>query len=308
VGEARGNAGGEGRERFHAGIDVRGDEGAPVLAVRDGVVDSLTATGNFGTLNEYVSIGPITYVHIRVGRDRADRPLDNGLTVLRDPSGAASRVRVPRGWRVHAGEVIGTVNRFRHVHLGVGPFGEEANALDVGLPNFVDTIAPVIAPRGIELTTLDDRPLKERLHGRLIVGSPVRIIVEAWDRVNGDAPNRRLGVYRLGFQLLTSAGTPVPGYEAPRVSISFARLPSDPDAPRTIYAPGSGIPFYRRGRTRFRYNVTTRVEDGRVVDAPWDPAELAPGNYTLRVLVADEAGNTATAGRDVPIAVPPRAP
>ena len=304
VGEARGNPGGDGRERFHAGIDVRGEEGEPVLAVRDGWVDQVNATGNVGTLNEYVTIGPVTYVHVRVGRDRHDVPLDNGITVLRDEGGQPDRVRVARGWHVRTGEIIGTVNRFRHVHLSIGPAGEEANALDVGLPNFVDTIPPVIAPRGVEIDDLDDRPLTERLHGRLVVRGPVRVVVEAWDRVDGDAPSRRLGVYRLGYQILTERVEPVPGFEQPLVTISFDRLPGDPDAPHALYAKGSGIPFYRRGRTRFRYNVTTRLEDGRVVDAPWNPAGLMRGNYILRVLVADEAGNVAIAGRDVPLTLP----
>jgi sugar lactone lactonase YvrE len=304
VGEARGNPGGDGRERFHAGIDVRGEEGEPVLAVRDGWVDQVNAAGNVGTLNEYLAIGPVTYVHVRVGRDRRDVPLDNGITVLRDERGKPDRVRVPRGWHVRTGEIIGTVNRFRHVHLSIGPAGEEANALDVGLPNFVDTIPPVIAPRGVEVDGLDDRPLSERAHGRLVVRGPVRIVVEAWDRVDGDAPSRRLGVYRLGYQILTERGDPAPGFEQPLVTISFDRLPGDPDAPHALYAKGSGIPFYRRGRTRFRYNVTTRLEDGRVVDAPWSPAGLTPGNYILRVLVADEAGNVAVGGRDIALTLP----
>ena len=46
-------------------------------------------------------------------------------------------------------------------------------------------------------------------------------------------------------------------------------------------------------------------EDGRVVEAPWDPAALPPGNYILRVLVADESGNEAMAGRDVPLTLAP---
>jgi hypothetical protein len=111
-------------------------------------------------------------------------------------------------------------------------------------------------------------------------------------------------VYRLGYQILSEHGEPLPGFEQPLVTISFDRLPGDPDAPHALYAKGSGIPFYRRGRTRFRYNVTTRLEDGRVVDAPWSPAGLAPGNYILRVLVADEAGNEAVNGRDIALTLP----
>ena len=54
LGEARGA---EGAERFHAGIDVRIDEGTPVLAVRDGVVSHPIAAHDFGSLNESLRIG-----------------------------------------------------------------------------------------------------------------------------------------------------------------------------------------------------------------------------------------------------------
>ena len=47
LGEPRGNAGGDGRERFHAGVDVRADDGVTVRAVRDGVV-SLGAADRIG--------------------------------------------------------------------------------------------------------------------------------------------------------------------------------------------------------------------------------------------------------------------
>lgn len=305
LGEARGNPGGKGRERFHAGVDVHGEDGDLVLAVRDGKVDQPIATGNFGGLNEFVAIGPLTYVHTRVARDRSNRALDpDRVAVLVDPTGAPFRARVRRGWRLHTGEAVGTVNRFRHVHLTVGPAGEEANALDLRLPNFVDTIPPTIAPHGVVLTDIAGTPITERRHGRLIVRGAVRIVVEAWDRMDGDALSRRLGVYRLGYQVLEADLRPAPGFETPRVTISFDRLPSDPEAPLALYAPGSGIPFYGVRRTHFRYVVTTRVEDGHVTETPWDPSGLAPGDYVLRVLVADAAGNLALSGRDVPITLP----
>ncbi len=66
MGEARGTD----AERLHSGVDVRIDEGTPVVATRAGVVSSPVSTGEFGTLNEWVRIGPVTYVHIRAGRDR----------------------------------------------------------------------------------------------------------------------------------------------------------------------------------------------------------------------------------------------
>ena len=106
LGEPRGNPGGDGRERFHAGVDVRADIGSAVRAVRDGTISSVLPTGSFGTLNEFLTVGPITYVHIRVGRDKEDAPVASWATVLADPvTGKPARVRVRRGTYVSAGEI-----------------------------------------------------------------------------------------------------------------------------------------------------------------------------------------------------------
>jgi hypothetical protein len=304
IGEARGNTGGEGRERFHAGIDIHAPEGATVYAVRDAKIDLPIAAGAFGQLSEFLSAGPVTYVHIRVARDRHGVPLWPDVMPLGlDATGAPSRVRIRRGARIHAGDAIGTINRFQHVHLNVGPPGEEANPLLVGLPQFRDTIPPTIATKGVEIVGINGDPIAARVHGRVPVCGLVNIVVEAWDRVDGNAQTRRLGPFKLGYQLLDSGGQPVAGFEQPRVTVEFDKLPSDAQAPRTIYAPGSGIPFYGTRRTRFRYVVTTRIEDGRAVDDPWDSSTVPAGNYTVRVLVADADGNEAIAGRDLPIVV-----
>ena len=305
LGEPRGNPGGEGRERFHAGVDVRADIGSAVLAVRDGTISSVLPTGSFGTLNEFLTVGPITYVHIRVGRDKENSPVTSWATVLADTvTGKPARVRVRRGTNVSAGEVIGTVNRFQHVHLNVGPPGEEANALLVGLPGLVDTEPPVIAPGGITLTDLEGRPLAARTRKRLVVSGPVRVIVEAYDRMDDSPPRRRLGVYRLGYQVLLPDGTPTPEFIHPRIAITFDRLPQAADAPPSLYAPGSGIPFYGKRTTRYRYLVTSRVDHGTVIEAPWEP-RLPAGDYVLRAIAEDAAGNVAIAGRDLPIVVEP---
>jgi hypothetical protein len=203
---------------------------------------------------------------------------------------------------VAAGEVIGSVNRFRHVHLNVGPPGEEANALRVGLPGLVDTVPPVIAPAGITLTDLAGRPLTERLKNRLVVSGPVRIVVEAYDRMDDSPPRRRLGLYRVGYQVLSPDGTPTLAFVQPHVAITFDKLPPAAEAPPSLYAPGSGIPFYGTRMTRYRYLVTSRVDHGTVVESPWVP-DLAPGDYVLRVLAEDAAGNVAITGRDLPIAL-----
>ena len=105
IGEARGNAGGEGRERFHAGIDIHAPEGAEVFAVRDAKIDLPIAAGAFGLLNEFLSVGPVTYVHIRVARDRRGLPLRPDVMPLAfDAAGLPSRVRIRRGSRIRAGD------------------------------------------------------------------------------------------------------------------------------------------------------------------------------------------------------------
>jgi sugar lactone lactonase YvrE len=303
LGEPRGNAGGDGRERFHAGVDVRADDGVSVRAVRDGVVSLVLPTGSVGALSEFLTVGPLTYMHIRVGRDRADAPTSNWATVLADPtSGKPARVRVRRGTHVAAGDLLGSVNRFRHVHLNIGPPGEEGNALRVGLAGLVDTVPPVIAPAGITLTDRGGHPLTERVRNRLLVTGPVRIVVEAYDRMDDSPPRRRLGVYRVGYQVLRPNGTPTPPFVKPHIAITFDRLPPDPDAPPSLYALGSGIPFYGTRMTRYLYIATSRVDQGSVVEALWEP-RLPPGDYVLRVLAEDAFGNAAIAGRDLPIAV-----
>ena len=303
MGEPRGNAGGDGRERFHAGVDVRADAGVHVRAVRDGVVSLVLPTGSVGTLSEFLTVGPLTYMHIRVGRDRLDAAAAGWATVLTDPiTGKPTRVRVRRGTHVAAGDLLGSVNRFQHVHLNVGPPGEEANALRVGLPGLVDTVPPVIVPAGITLTDLRGRPLTERVRNRLLVAGPVRVIVEAYDRMDDSPPRRRLGLYRVGYQVLRPDGTATPQFVQPQIAITFDRLPPNPDAPPSLYALGSGIPFYGTRMTRYFYIVTSRVDRGTVVEAPWEP-RLPPGDYVLRVLAEDASGNVAVAGRDLPIAV-----
>ena len=82
------------------------------------------------------------------------------------------------------------------------------------------------------------------------------------------------------------------------------RPPGDcADAARLVYAPGSGIPFYGRERTRFLYDVTSTLRNGVATRGVWDTSELAPGDYTLRVIAADIAGNVASDHQDVAITI-----
>ena len=300
LGEARG----AGAERFHSGIDVRADHGTRVVALREGVVETPVATGAFGTLNEWVRIGPVTYVHLRVGRSSRGDVFDQSRFVAtRDDSGQVTRMRVKRGARFLTGERVGTVNTFNHVHVNVGWPGEEYNPLLFRLVQFEDTVPPTIAAGGIRLYDADGQALSRRVRGRLVISGPVQVVVEAWDQVDGNRPSRRLGLFSLGYQVLHKDGSPVPGYEQPLETLRFDKLGADMEAPRLVYAPGSGIPFYGERRTRFLYIVTNTLRDGVATQGFWDTAQLPPGDYTLRVHAADIHGNVARARRDVPVTI-----
>ena len=301
LGESRG---GEGTERLHAGVDVHAEDGAGVVAVRNGVVASPIATSDFGTLNESVRIGTVAYVHIRVGRERSGDVLDPSRFVASyDETGRMVGMRVKRGARFTSGEPIGSINRFQHVHLSVGWPGEEYNPLLFRLVQFGDTVPPTIARRGIRLFSEDGQPLVRRQKGRLLVEGRVRIVVDAWDQVDGNEARRRLGLYALGYQVLNADGSPAAGFDVPRETIRFDRLAADNEAARLVYAYGSGIPYYGRRTTRFLYVVTNTLRNGLAAPGLWDTTMLPAGDYTLRILAADVMGNEAIAGRDLPLTV-----
>jgi hypothetical protein len=303
LGEPRG---GEGGERFHAGVDVHAGEGTPVRAVRPGVVTSPLAAADFGTLNESLRIGPLTYVHLRVGRDRQDDVLDPGRFVAAyDTGGRMVHMRVKRGARFTTGEPIGTANPFNHVHLNVGWPAEEYNPLLFRLVQFADSVPPTIARAGVRLFSEDGQPITQRKQGRLLVDGRVRIVVDAWDQVDGNEKRRRLGLYRLGYEVLNRDGSRAPGFEKPRATMCFDRLAPGSDAARLVYAAGSGIPFYGRRSTRLLYVVTNTLGEGVATPGVWDTTQLPPGDYTLRILAADTRGNLASANRDVAVTVIP---
>jgi hypothetical protein len=298
IGEARGADAG----RFHAGVDVRAEQGSAVLAVRDGIVQMPLSVSGFGSLSESIRVGPLAYVHVRVGRDRQGRVTDARFVPSLDDTGRLVDIRAKRGARFAVGDAIGTVNPFNHVHLNVGWPGEEHNPLLLRLAQFRDSIPPTIAAGGIQLLSADGERLRARAKRRLLASGDVTIVVDAWDQADGNRPNRRLGVFELGYQVLNPNGTPAPGFESPRMTIRFDRL-GDAEAPSLVYASGSGIPFYGERRTRFLYVVTNTFRGGRSAAGVWRTTELAPGDYTLRIHVRDASGNEATRNRDLAIAI-----
>ena len=191
-----------------------------------------------------------------------------------------------------------------HVHLNLGPPGAEHNPLALPWAGFSDAVAPRVEPGGITLFDDAGNQLKAKRAGRLVVPrGRVRIVVDAYDQVDGNQSRRRLGLYQLGYQLLAADGAPAPGFDAPRVTIEFDRLPPDNEATKVAYADESGITVYGSAATRFLYEVTNTVRGGRAERGHWDATELPPGDYTLRIHAADFHGNVAAAGHELPITI-----
>lgn len=306
MGEVRGTYGGDSRDHFHAGLDVRGDVGATVLAILPAKVTDPYANWGFNNLGEGMSVGPLSYIHMRVGRDPQGRALDPRFQIQREETadgksnGKAVRVRVPRGTRFAVGDKLGTLNALSHVHLDYYQGGSLVNALTLPFIGFVDTVTPTISrialydTAGKRITAKKGQPLRlDRTLGEL------QIVVNAYDQVDGNLARRKLGLYKLGYQVLRADGTPLPGFEQPVITQVYDRLPRNPDAVKAAYAPTSGITVYGSASTQFDYALNNRLRDGRIETGSWRVADLAPGEYLLRIHAADYAGQVAQNGRDL---------
>jgi len=119
--------------------------------------------------------------------------------------------------------------------------------------------------------------------------------------MDGNSARRRLGLYKVGYQILHANGEPLPGFEQPLCNLEFNRLPPDRDSVKLAYAEGSGETVHGSAATRFLYLVTNTVRDGRAKRGSWRPAALPRGDYLIRIFAADFAGNVATAGRDLAV-------
>ncbi|MFC5474675.1 gluconolaconase [Paraherbaspirillum soli] len=305
MGEVRGNYDGESRDHFHSGVDVQAAIGTPVLAVADEKTSSVLPNWGYGGLSEGLGIDTMTYIHMRVGRTEKDEPIDPArFIVLNDNDGKPMRVRVKRGTRFSVGDALGTVNRMYHVHLEYSPAGAEVNPLTLSFPGFKDQLPPRI--EDIQLFDRAARRLSKKRGGRLLVQRSLgdfSIVVDAYDQMDGNAARRRLGLYKLGYQILHADGTPVRGFEQALVNLEFNRLPPDREAVKIAYADSSGDTVHSSGATRFLYVVTNTVRDGRAKTGSWRAADLPQGDYLIRIFAADYAGNQAINDRDLPITV-----
>lgn len=301
MGEVRGSFDSDdSRHHLHSGLDVFGAYGDVVRAVRSEKITTPLSNWGFDSLNEGFRVGVVSYIHIHVGRDKDGKMFDDPRFVaVNDAEGKLARVRLRRGTRFQPGEAVGTINKMYHVHMNIGPPGGEINPLSLSPVGFADSIAPVIAKDGIQLFDSSGARLTAKQDQRLLVSGQVRIVVDAFDRTNMNPDRRRLGLYKLGYQVLNADGTPAPGFNEPRINLLFNLLPADRKATKVAYAAESGITVYGSQTTRFLYEVTNTVKDGRATPGVWDTSQLLKGDYVLRIIAADYSGNEVSEGRDV---------
>jgi sugar lactone lactonase YvrE len=283
LGELRGEIKmGDDEVHFHNGLDIAGSYGETARFVRSEKVLRPIATANFGTLRELIRMPTMGYIHIRLGRDKDGNALasDGRFLFERDAGGKLRGVRVPRGSAFKAGDPIGTLNAMNHVHLIAGRSGSEMNALNaLILPGVSDTRPPII-----EKVTITDESWKP-IDPNAVKGK-LRVIMRAFDQMDGNSGRRRLGLYRAGYQILKSDGNLLADLQW---TINFDRLPL-PEAVPFVYAQGSRSGA--TGETIFDHIVTNTVEGDSYKEGFIDSSQLESGDYIIRVVAADRFGNT----------------
>jgi sugar lactone lactonase YvrE len=293
VGEARGAPGGVALDHLHSGLDVRGQMGDAALAVYDEKVSAPIPNWDFDSQNEGISVGLVSYIHVRVGRDAQDQLVTSPkFKASYDDAGKLVGVCVRRGTRFAVGDFVGSLNSMYHVHLNLGPWNAQANPIGLPFPGLKDNVPPVVEPNGIEVVGMDGKRLTDKREGRVVVSGDVQIWVTAFDRVDGNGASRKLGLYQIGYQIVNADGSAVKGYEQPFMNIEFERLPPDDPSVAVVYAPGSGVSAYGTP-TRFTYIVTNFVRDGVSRRGLLRTSQLEPGNYLIRIDALDFAGNRA---------------
>jgi sugar lactone lactonase YvrE len=304
MGEVRGSYDGESRDHFHAGLDVRADVGQSVLAVAQSKVTDPFANWGFGSIGEGLSVGALSYIHMRVGRDIRGRAVDPRFELLLNQRGRPERVRVRRGTRFAVGDALGTVNAMAHVHLEYHQGGPVSNPLALPFVGISDNIGPRI--QSVSLYDASNHQLRAKAGKRLRVPrslGEVSIVVDGYDQMDDNLARRRLGLYKLGYQLLDASGQPMPGFEQPLITQVYNRLPRNREAVKLVYAPQSGITIYGSKSTHFAYAITNRLLDGQASPGSWKVGSIASGDYVLRIYASDYAGHAATAGRDLALTI-----
>jgi len=194
-----------------------------------------------------------------------------------------------------AGAALGTLNNQNHVHLTAGPIGREFNALAaLELPGIKDSVAPTIERDGIGFFDSSWHEIKvDGKDARVALSGDVRIVVRAYDQMDGNASRRRLGIYRIGFQVMAADNvTPATGFAEPHFNIVFEALPRDENTAQLAYASGSRSGA--TGETIFAYIVTNVISGAEAKNAFLSTSNLPGGDYTIRIIAEDYFGNRAT--------------
>jgi methionine-rich copper-binding protein CopC len=210
-----------------------------------------------------------------------------------------------------------------HVHLNYSPAGKMRNALSLGFIGFSDTVAPRLL--SVQLTDEQGNNLGVKKSPAKIKASTkvstsvsttvstvqipaqlenLRLLVEAYDQNQGNVARRRLGLYKVGYQLLSQDGQLLPGHEQPTWNMVFDQLPPDDESVKVAYAKESGITVHGSAETRFVYEVNNQVSQGRA-QAGWlrradllkaatqaNNTNSANPSLMLRVIVQDFSGNS----------------
>ena len=286
LGEIRGYVGEGTRAWFHNGLDIAGEFGETARFVRSEKVLRPAAAENFETSRELIRMPTLGYIHINLGRTHDNQVFkDNRFQFSYDEGKRLRGLRVPRGTKFAAGDLLGTLNSQSHVHLIAGRSGAEMNALDaLLLPGISDFIAPTI--QNVSLFDENWQPINETngAEKRIKLTRKTRIVVRAFDQMS-ELRYRKLGIYKIGYQVLNENKAPLAEINW---TISFARLP-DEDAVPLVYAPGSQSGY--SPRTVFNYIASNEVQNGVARESFFDAAQLNSGNYVLRVYAADFFGN-----------------
>lgn len=280
--------------RFHNGLDIAGAYGETARFVRTEKVLSPVAAENFGDLRELIRLPSMGYIHIRLGRSSDGKIFDDKRFIPNfDSTGKLSGMRVPRGVKFNAGDAIGTLNSMNHVHLIAGSTGAEMNAIDaLKLPGLKDSRAPTIVKAFLTDANFNELETSGK-STRIKVNKPFRVIVQAFDQMDGNPERRRLGVYSIGYVVVNTDKDASPNW-----TIRFDRMPPN-EASGFVYAPGSHSGA--TGETIFNYIATNYLEGDDFGERSIDPSTLSPGDHTIRVSVGDYFGNTVS--KDIEIEV-----
>ena len=214
---------------------------------------------------------------------------DKRFQFSRDNSDKIVGLRIPRGSFFEAGDAIGTLNTMNHVHLITGPAGSEMNALDaIALPGASDSRPPVIEEVG--LFEQDWSPVETVAEKRRIsLNKPFRVVARAYDQMDGNADRRRLGVYKLGYQILSSEAKPLKGFESPKWTIVFDKTPAN-ESVGLVYSSGSRSGA--TGVTTFNYIVSNNVSGSGSSEGFVKLDKDIGSDLVLRIFAADYFGNS----------------